>query len=108
MYYMTQEKIFELQDLVKQLDKEENYFIDFLKIRHLEAGIIVLHPGEEDIQEPHSADELYCVIEGSGLIELDKSKKPVKRGSIIFVPAGLRHKFCGNKEDLVVLYMFAE
>jgi len=106
--YMTQEKIFELQDLVKQLDKEGNYFIDFLKIRHLEAGIMVLHPGEDDTQEPHSADELYCVIEGCGLMKLDKSKKLIKKGSIIFVPAGLPHKFYGNKQDLVVLYVFAE
>ena len=105
---MTEEKIFELGDLVKQLDKEGGYFLDFLRIRDLEAGIIVLHPGEDDTQEPHSADELYYVIEGSGHMEVGKSRKAVKKGSIIFVPAGLRHKFCGNKEDLVVLYMFAE
>jgi mannose-6-phosphate isomerase-like protein (cupin superfamily) len=51
---------------------------------------------------------LYYVIEGTGFIELGKTNKPVKKGSIIFVPAGLHHKFYGNKEDLVVLYMFAE
>lgn len=105
---MTEEKVFELQDLVKRLEKEGGYFLDFLKVRDLEAGIIVLHPEEEDTQEPHSADELYYVIEGSGFIELGKAKKPVKKGSIIFVPAGLRHRFYGNRENLVVLYMFAE
>jgi mannose-6-phosphate isomerase-like protein (cupin superfamily) len=105
---MTGEKVFEMQDLVKQLEKEGGYFQDFLKVRDLEAGIIVLHPGEKDTQEPHSADELYYVIEGTGFIELGKTNKPVKKGSIIFVPAGLHHRFYGNKEDLVVLYMFAE
>ena len=105
---MTGEKVFELQDLARRLEKEGGYFLDFLKVRDLEAGIIVLHPGQEDTQEPHSADELYYVIEGTGFIELGKSAKQVKKGSIIFVPAGLHHKFYGNKEDLVVLYMFAE
>ena len=105
---MTGEKVFELQDLARRLEKEGGYFLDFLKVRDLEAGIIVLHPGQEDTQEPHSADELYYVIEGTGFIELGKSAKPVKKGSIIFVPAGLHHKFYGNKEDMVVLYMFAE
>jgi mannose-6-phosphate isomerase-like protein (cupin superfamily) len=105
---MTGEKVFELQDLVKKLEKERGYFLDFLKVRDLEAGIIVLHPGQEDTQEPHSADELYYVIEGTGFIELGNANKPVKKGSIIFVPAGLPHKFYGNKEDVVVLYMFAE
>lgn len=105
---MTEEKVFELQDLVSRLEKEGGYFLDFLKIRDLEAGIIVLPPGEEDTQEPHPADELYYIIEGSGLMELGESKRSVKKGSIIFVPAKMHHRFYGNKEDLVILYMFAE
>ncbi|MEW6603700.1 MAG: cupin domain-containing protein [Thermoproteota archaeon] len=105
---MTEEKTFELQDLIRQLEKEGGYFLDFLKVRDLEAGIIVLHTGEKDTQEPHSADELYYVIEGSGYMELGKNRQPVKKGSIIFVPAKMHHRFYGNKEDLVVLYMFAE
>jgi len=104
---MTEEKILELQDLLSRLQKEDGYFLDFLKIRNLEAGIILLHPGEKDTQEPHSADELYYVIDGSGSMELGKTRRSVKKGSIIFVPAGMRHKFYGNKQDLVILYMFA-
>jgi mannose-6-phosphate isomerase-like protein (cupin superfamily) len=105
---MTEERTFELQDLVSRLEKEGGYFLDFLKVRDMEAGVIVLRPGEEDTQEPHSADELYYVIEGSGFMELGRSRRPVKKGSIIFVPAKMHHKFYGNKEDLVVLYVFAE
>ena len=105
---MTEEKAYELEDLVAQLEKEGGYYLDFLKIRNLEAGIIMLHPGEKDTQEPHSTDELYCVIEGSGFMELGKCKRPVKKGSIIFVPAKMHHRFYGNRENLVVLYMFAE
>ena len=104
---MTGEKAFELQDLVSRLEKEGGYFIDFLKVRDMEAGIIVLHSGEEGKQEPHPADELYYVIKGSGLIELGKGRRPVKKGSIVLVPAGMRHRFYGNSEDLVVLYVFA-
>jgi mannose-6-phosphate isomerase-like protein (cupin superfamily) len=105
---MTEERVFELQDLVSRLEKEGGYFFDFLKVRDMEAGIIVLRPGEEDTQEPHSADELYYVIEGSGFMELGRSRRPVKKGSIVFVPAKMHHRFYGNKEDLVVLYVFAE
>ena len=105
---MIEEKAFELDDLVSRLEKKGGYFLDFLKVRDLEAGIIVLNPGEKDTQEPHSADELYYVIEGSGFIELGKGRRPVKKGSIVFVPAKMHHRFYGNKEDLVILYMFAE
>ena len=105
---MTVERVFELQDLVGQLEKAGNYFIDFLKAGNLEAGIIVLHAGEKDTQKPHAADELYYIIEGSGFMELGKCKQPVKKGSIIFVPAKMNHRFYCNREDLVILYLFAE
>src|SRR5215510_13602896 len=101
---MTTEKSYELQDLLSRLEKEGGYFLDFLKVGKLEAGIIVLHVGEEDTQEPHRVDELYYVVEGAGFIELGMKKRAIKKGSIIFVPAMLRHKFCGNESDLVVLY----
>jgi mannose-6-phosphate isomerase-like protein (cupin superfamily) len=104
---MNEEKMFELKDLIAQLEKEGGYFLDFLKVR-VEAGIIVLHPGEKDTQEPHSKDELYYIIEGSGFIELGNGSRPVKKGSILFVPARMYHRFYGNKEDLVVLYFFGE
>jgi mannose-6-phosphate isomerase-like protein (cupin superfamily) len=105
---MTEEKVFDLQNLLTQLENKGGYFLDFLKVRNLEAGIIVLHPEQEDTQEPHSADELYYIIEGTGSMELGKMIISVKKGSMVFVPARLPHKFYGNKEDLVVLYMFAE
>ena len=104
---MSEARTFELSQLVTKLEEQGGYFLDFLQVRDLEAGIIVLHPGEADTQEPHSEDELYYVIDGSCWMELDKKKIPVKAGSIIFVPAGMHHRFYGNDTDLVVLYMFA-
>lgn len=104
---MNEGKVFELQTLMAQLDKEGGYFLDFLKGRHLEAGIIVLHPDAKDTQDYHSVDELYYVIEGNGFLELGKKKQGVRKGTIIFVPAGTHHRFLGNSDDLVVLYIFA-
>ena len=102
------EKAFELEDLIAQLEKDGGYFLNFLKIRDLEAGIIVLHPGEEDTRGSHATDELYYVIEGKGFMEFGKNKRSVKKGSILFVPSKMHHRFYGNRENLVVLYMFAE
>jgi mannose-6-phosphate isomerase-like protein (cupin superfamily) len=104
---MSEGRVFELAQLATKLDKEGGYFLDFLKVRNLEAGIIVLHPNEADTQEPHSDDELYYVIKGNAWMEMGKKKIQVKEGSIIFIPAGLQHRFYGNVVDLVVLYMFA-
>jgi mannose-6-phosphate isomerase-like protein (cupin superfamily) len=98
---------FELDDVLARIGNDE-YFNDFLHIRHLEAGILRLRPGEEDSQTPHDADELYYVIQGSGYLEVGFEHRVVKKGSIIFVPAKKPHRFYGNKSLLIVLYMFAE
>lgn len=98
---------FELADLLAMIEKG-GYWADFLKVRHLEAGVLRLQPGQEDTQTPHDSDELYFVIEGTGFIEVGKEKLPVKKGSAVFVPAEVPHHFYGNRDTLVVLYVFAE
>lgn len=98
---------FELDDMLAKIGDDE-YFNDFLRARHLEAGVIRLRPGEDDTQTPHDADELYYVVQGSGYLEAGAERKAVKKGSVVFVPAKMPHHFYGNRDLLVVLYMFAE
>jgi mannose-6-phosphate isomerase-like protein (cupin superfamily) len=97
-------KVFELNNLLSELEDQEGYFIDFISTRGIQSGIIRLHPGENDTQEPHSVDEVYYVIEGNGFINLKGKDHEIKQGTSIFVPAKADHRFHGNKEDLVVFY----
>jgi mannose-6-phosphate isomerase-like protein (cupin superfamily) len=100
------EELFELDEIVPRIDMQENYFISFLNTKGIEAGILKLHPRQKDTQVPHSLDEIYFVIEGNGFIEIKNSTYKVKKGTIIFVPAESKHRFYGNDQDLVVLYVF--
>ena len=76
----------------------------FISTRGIQAGIIRSHAGEKDTQGPHSVDEVYYVIEGSGFIKLDGRDHEIRQGTSIFVPAKADHKFHGNKQDLVIFY----
>jgi mannose-6-phosphate isomerase-like protein (cupin superfamily) len=97
-------KVFELNKLLSELEDQGGYFIDFISTKGIQAGVIRLHPGENDTQEPHSADEVYYVIEGNGFIKLNGKDHEIRQGTSIFVPAKADHRFHGNKEDLVVFY----
>ncbi|MEO9319789.1 MAG: cupin domain-containing protein [Nitrososphaera sp.] len=100
-------KVFDLHELELYFDRNPGeYFFDFLRLGHLEAGIIKLAPGAKDTQTAHDLDELYYVIRGSGMLKLGSAEVPVRDGSIIFVPKGMTHEFFGNNELLVVLYVF--
>jgi hypothetical protein len=51
-------KVFELNKLLSELEDQGGHFIDFISTSGIQAGIIRLHPGENDSQGPHSVDEV--------------------------------------------------
>jgi len=97
-------KVFELNKLLSELDGRGGYFIDFVSTRGIQAGIIRLHPGENDTQEPHSVDEVYYVIQGNVFIKLNGKDHQIREGTSIFVPAKADHRFHGNRQHLVLFY----
>src|SRR5215210_3724812 len=84
----------------------ESYFLDFLKTTSIDAGIIILKPTQKDIQEPHSQDEIYYIIEGNGFIEIGKNIHLFHSGMCIFVPSNTPHRFFDIVGKLVALYVF--
>jgi mannose-6-phosphate isomerase-like protein (cupin superfamily) len=72
----------------------------------LEIGVYVLVAPEPDRQQPHEDDEVYVVLEGRGVLEVEGESTRVKEGSAVFVPAGADHRFTGY-EGLSVLVTFA-
>ncbi len=72
----------------------------------LEVGVYVLVAPEPDHQQPHADDELYVVLEGRGMLEVEGESTPVQEGSAVFVEAGAEHRFTGY-EGLSVLVIFA-
>jgi mannose-6-phosphate isomerase-like protein (cupin superfamily) len=71
----------------------------------LELGVYVLVAPEPDRQQPHEDDEVYVVLEGSGVLEVENEEVPVKEGSAVFVEAGADHHFSAY-EHLSVLVIF--
>jgi mannose-6-phosphate isomerase-like protein (cupin superfamily) len=71
----------------------------------LELGVYVLVAPEPDRQQPHEDDEVYVVLEGTGVLEVNGESVPVKEGSAVFVEAGADHRFTAY-EQLSVLVIF--
>ncbi len=99
--------IISLEKIIDDLDgAPTEYFLNIFKSRGLEVGILRLRIGEKDTQEPHSGDEVYFVIEGTGHLEIEDKMKPVNPADFIFVPAKAHHRFVVGNKDLIVLYFF--
>jgi mannose-6-phosphate isomerase-like protein (cupin superfamily) len=72
----------------------------------LEIGVYVLWAPEPDRQEPHADDEVYVVLEGRGVLEVEGRPVPLEVGEAVYVPAGAEHRFTAY-EQLSVLVIFA-
>ena len=71
----------------------------------LELGVYVLVAPEPDRQQPHADDEVYVVIEGTGVLDVEGEAVELREGHAVFVPAGAEHRFSAY-EQLAVLVIF--
>jgi len=72
-------------------------------------GLLVLElyaPRGLDPQKPHTRDELYIVAAGSGRFQLAGEIEAFGPGGVLFVAAGVEHRFLDFTDDLAVWVMF--
>jgi mannose-6-phosphate isomerase-like protein (cupin superfamily) len=71
----------------------------------LELGVYVLVAPEPDGQEPHDQDEIYVVLEGTGVLTVAGEEMELHRGDAAFVPAETEHRFSAYQR-LILLVLF--
>lgn len=75
----------------------------------LERGSLLVElyaPRGKDPQQPHTRDEAYIVVQGSGEFIEGESREPFGPGDFLFVPAGVEHRFVDFTDDLTVWVIF--
>ena len=79
----------------------------FVKVlEHGTMEVEIYAPRGTDGQTPHARDELYVVAGGSGEFVNGSERHPFGPGDVLFVPAGVEHRFEGFTDDLVVWVVF--
>ena len=63
-------------------------------------------PRDTDPQRPHAQDEVYVVVRGGGRFVVGAERHPFGPGDLLFVPAGVEHRFEDFGDDLVVWVIF--
>jgi len=69
----------------------------------LELGVYVLVAPEPDRQQPHADDEVYIVLEGTGVLDVEGESVSVKVGDAVFVEAGADHRFSAYEQRSVLV-----
>jgi mannose-6-phosphate isomerase-like protein (cupin superfamily) len=100
-------EFFNIADTEKRREQSGKRYLEFLHIPALSAGVYVLPAAGTDAQSPHKEDEMYYVVRGRARMRAGSEHQAVSEGSIIFVAAGVEHRFYEIAEELVVLVFFA-
>ena len=104
---MSKSEVFALDQLLTKRVQAGRSYLEFLRVPAMSAGVHVLPAGAPDPQKPHSEDEIYHIVRGKAKMLIGAEERSAGEGSVIFVEAGLEHRFFDIEEELVVLVIFA-
>ncbi len=100
-------KAFRLDRLEAERAANDGAYLQFLRERNMSAGLYALARGAVDPQRPHGQDEVYLVVSGRASLTVGEETTQVARGSVVYVPAGVPHRFHHITEDLRVMVVFS-
>ena len=63
-------------------------------------------PKSPDSQPPHDRDEVYIIIAGKADFEMNNEVRATGASDLIFVPAGIPHRFVKCSSDLAMWIVF--
>ena len=75
-------------------------------LAHGSLSIEIYAPRGVDPQTPHRRDELYVVVSGRGEFVNGPDRHPFQPGDVLFVPAGVVHRFESFNDDFVTWVVF--
>jgi mannose-6-phosphate isomerase-like protein (cupin superfamily) len=90
---------------VAQLRKESSKEFTIL-LKHGSMSIEYFSPDKVDRQTPHKQDEIYVIAGGSGTFFGGGDRVVFHLGDIIFVPAGMEHRFENFTDDFATWVIF--
>ena len=82
----------------------DNLAVPILRCADLEVEFYA--PAGSDPQTPHTRDELYVIASGTGWFHSGEQRQAFHPGTLLFVPAGIRHHFAEFSTDFSAWVMF--
>ena len=90
--------------LQKLADSNGALFIKLME--HGSMSVEIYRPVKTDKQTPHLQDELYVIISGKGEFLNNGDLSAFKPGDVLFVPAGIGHRFENFTDDFATWVIF--
>ena len=93
----------EIRAALATLPADKQYFYP---IRHGSMRVGLYAPRGHDPQSPHDQDEIYIVHKGTGTFRKGTETRSFEPGDVIFVEAGIDHRFETFSDDFETWVVF--
>ena len=94
-------------ELVREQAASGRPYHEFVRTDAMSIGLYVLEAGAVDGQSPHHEDEAYVVLAGRSRFTADDETRDVGPGDVIYVAAGVPHRFHDITARLELIVVFA-
>jgi mannose-6-phosphate isomerase-like protein (cupin superfamily) len=94
-----------IADARKAIPTQDGEFFAGL-FRHGSLEVEIYSPKRVDLQKPHSRDELYIVVSGTGWFVVEGSRMRFSAGDALFAAAGEMHRFEDFSDDFLTWVVF--
>ncbi len=91
-------------EALTKLGKIQSPFLTLFE--HGTLSVEIYKPEKVDLQQPHTRDEVYIVISGTGEFLNDNVRTTFCPGDFLFVPAGVTHRFENFSDDFSTWVLF--
>jgi mannose-6-phosphate isomerase-like protein (cupin superfamily) len=95
-----------LADIVAKLPTEPGARRVHYALRHGTMRVGVYAPRREDTQTPHTQDELYIIVSGTGEFVKNDERRVFHPQDVVFVEAGAAHRFENFSPDFSAWVIF--
>lgn len=93
-----------LDNALTQLKAHHQPFLQLFA--HGSLTVELYQPQGQDLQQPHTRDELYVVAAGQSRFTLQGECSQVAAGDVLFVPAQAEHRFSDFSADFATWVFF--
>lgn len=94
-----------IAEAIQQLAREKDQQFTVL-MQHGTMSIEYFAPETIDTQTPHQQDEIYVIASGQSEFYRDGIIIQCNKGDVLFVPAGMEHRFMNFSNDFATWVVF--
>ena len=95
-------------ELLEEIPDDESAHLEVLEEDSMTVEVGRYPAGESAAKNPHTEDEIYVIISGSGTARVGDETYSIEAGDVVFVEQGTEHDFFDIEEDITALIVFAE